>query len=262
MAARCAGPEASSLRAFFAHVLAPLRQSAPIELPHLSKLESSPMRDRTRARELARESLRQGDPLGWFERLYREAGDGKSVVPWADLGPNPHLLDFWKNHPQQTAGKSALVIGSGLGDDAELLAAWGFRTTAFDISASAIRATLKRFPNSAVAYSAADLFSPPPAWHAAFDFVFEAYTLQVLPENLRPRAIEKIASFVKPRGLLLLIARGREPGDPPGELPWPLTRAELRSFENFHFEEVSFEDFLESEEPDVRRFRALYRRAG
>jgi hypothetical protein len=97
------------------------------------------MKDRARARELAAEFNRKGDPTGWFEQLYQEGEAGKSAVPWANLCPNPHLLDFWKSHAQPTAGRSALTIGSGLGDDAEQLAAWGFDTTAFDISETAIR---------------------------------------------------------------------------------------------------------------------------
>src|SRR5437016_13579642 len=169
------------------------------------------MRDRRRARELAAEFHRRGDPTGWFEALYREAEEGKSTIPWADYHPTPHLVAFWIQHPQQTAGKSALVVGSGLGDDAEQLAAWGFRTTAFDISETAIRGTRKRFPNTKVEYTAANLLDPPSSWRRAFHFVFEANTLQVLPAAFRLRAIENIAGFLCSGGLLLLIARAREP---------------------------------------------------
>ena len=221
------------------------------------------MRDRTRARELAAEFHRKGDPTGWFESLYQEAEAGKSAVPWANLCTNPRLLDFWKTHPQQTAGKTALTIGCGLGDDAEQLSAWGFRTTAFDISETAIRASRKRFPHSAVEYLAANLLDPPPAWRHAFDFVFEANTLQVLPAALRSPAIKNISGFLRQGGLLLVIARGREPSDPEGQMPWPLNRAELSAFTAAGLEELSFEDLLDledSSEPPVRRFRVLFRR--
>ncbi len=220
------------------------------------------MRDRTRARQLAVEFIRKGDPTGWFETLYQEGEAGKSTVPWANLCPNPFLLDFWKTHPQPTAGKTALTIGSGLGDDAEQLAAWGFRTTAFDISETAIRASRKRFPTTTVEYFAANLLEPPSTWRRAFHFVFEANTLQVLPAALRPRAIENLAGFLCLGGLLLVIARGREPSDPEGQMPWPLTRAELSAFTAVGLEELSFEDVLNVEdlgEPPVRRFSALYR---
>jgi SAM-dependent methyltransferase len=218
------------------------------------------MPDRARARELAAEYIEKGDPLGWFEALYREAEGGEIVVPWVDRRPNPHLTDFWNSHPLQSSGKSALVIGSGLGDDAEQLAGWGFKTIGFDISPTAIEACQKRFPKSSVEYVAADLLRPPSPWSRRFDFVFEAYTFQVLPAGLRQTAMENTAEFLKPGGKLLVVARGREEKDPEGKMPWPLTRGEFAAFEMLGLSEVSFEDYFDSEEPPVRRFRALYRR--
>lgn len=215
---------------------------------------------RARARELAAEYIQKGDPVGWFEVLYQEGEQGKSIVPWADHKANSYLIEFWSAHPLETQGKSALVIASGFGDDAEQIEAWGFRTTAFDIAPTAIAAAKKRFPRSAVEYVVADLFAPPAAWSRQFDFVFETNTLQALPAELRPRAARKIAEFVKPGGRLLVIARGREPSDPEGDLPWPLTRAELDGFVRAGLAEESFEDFADPEPPWVRRFRALYRR--
>jgi hypothetical protein len=114
-----------------------------------------------------------------------------------------------------------------------------------------------------VEYLAANLLGPPSTWRGAFDFVFEANTLQVLPAALRPRAIENIAGFLRPGALLLVIARGRELSDPEGQMPWPLTRAELSAFTTAGLHELSFEDLLDLEdptEPPVRRFRVLYRR--
>ena len=219
------------------------------------------MKDRTRARQLAAEFYRKGDPIGWFEQLYQEGEAGKSVIPWANLCPNSRLLDFWNAHPLPTAGKAALTIGCGLGDDAEQLAAWGFQTTAFDISETAIRGCRKRFSTTNVEYLPANVLDAPSTWRRAFHFVFEANTLQVLPAALRPRAIEKIAEFLCPSGLLLVIARGREPSDPEGQMPWPLTRAELSAFSTAGLEELSFEDILDLKdpaEPVVRRFRVLY----
>jgi 2-polyprenyl-3-methyl-5-hydroxy-6-metoxy-1,4-benzoquinol methylase len=223
------------------------------------KIESRQMKDRTRARELAAEFHRRGDPIGWFEALYREAEEGKSTVPWADYHPTPHLVSFWMAHPQQTAEKSALVVGSGLGDDAEQLAAWGFRTTAFDISETAIRTTRKRFPNSSVEYHAANLLDPPARWSGNFDFVFEANTLQVLPASLRPQAMKNVVAFLRRGGLLLVVARAREPSDPEGQMPWPLTRSEIDAFTLLGLEQLMLDILPDADEPDVRRFRALYR---
>jgi SAM-dependent methyltransferase len=217
---------------------------------------------RARVRELALQFTQKGDQLGWFEALYQEAGADNSAIPWADMEPNPRLIEFWQKHPLETIGKRALVIGSGLGDDSEQLAAWGFKTTAFDISPTAIAATRKRYPNSAVEYVVADLFDPPAAWQRAFDFVLEVYTVQAFTGELRARAVAKIADLVAPGGQLLVIARGREEGEPEGQgPPWPLTRDEIDGFLRAGLAEESFEDYADPEPPWVRRFRALYRRA-
>lgn len=220
------------------------------------------MPDRTRARELAREYSQKGDSLGWFDALYREAEQGKSVVPWDDREPNSQLIEYWRAHPMNGSGKSAVVVGCGLGEDAEQIAAWGFFTTAFDISPTAIKAAKARFPKSAVEYEAADLFRAPSRWRHAFDFVFETNTLQALPAGMRPEAIGRVASFVKPGGLLLVIARGREESDPEGELPWPLSRADLAGFERVGLRQLSFEVLLEADEDPryKRRFRVAYNR--
>jgi SAM-dependent methyltransferase len=218
------------------------------------------MIDRKRARELAAEYAGKGDPTGWFEVLYKEAEEGKSLVPWADRGANPGLLEFWSTHPQATDGKKALVIACGLGDDAEQLSAWGFDTTAFDISETAIRGARNRFIKSRVKFGVADLFQPPGEWQRAFDFVFEANTVQALPVTLRAQAIHKIASFVRPGGMLLAIVRGREENEPADELPWPLTRAEMNEFVRAGLTEESFEEYFDNEDPPARRFRVLYTR--
>ena len=209
---------------------------------------------------MAAEFLQKGDPTGWFEALYKEGEAGESIVPWADRGPNPGLIEFWKTNQQKTEGKTAQVIGCGLGDDAEQLAKWGFQTTAFDISETAIRTARARFPKSEVKYTAADLFQPPVEWDRGFDFVFESNTLQALPVALRSTAIERVASLVKPRGSLLVVARGREPDEPADDMPWPLSRVELAEFDRAGLQEKSFEDYFDDEEPPSRRFRVLYTR--
>lgn len=207
---------------------------------------------------MAGEFLAKGDPTGWFETLYKEAEEGKSVVPWADRGVNPALLEFWNAKRQDTQGKRALVTGCGLGDDAQQLAAWGFNTTAFDIAETAIRTARKRFPASAVNFVAADLFHPPAEWTRAFDFIFEANTVQALPVELRERAIHSIADFVRPSGKLLAVVRGRTSEEPLGELPWPLTREEMDGFLRAGLQTESFEEYFDKEEPPARRFRGLY----
>jgi SAM-dependent methyltransferase len=212
---------------------------------------------RATAREMAHVHLDAGDPLGWFEDLYSQAGEDPSIIPWADLEPNPNVVDWLDQHAPAGSGL-ALKVGSGLGDDAEELVRRGFRTTAFDISESAILWSQRRFPQSSVSYIVADLFSAPKEWQGTFQFVLESYTLQVLPPEIRPEAIRCIASFVAPGGTLLVITRGRQQSDPEGKMPWPLTRDELALFETHGLKQTLFEDYMDSEEPPVRRFRAAF----
>lgn len=214
--------------------------------------------DRTRARTLARDAIARGEPVAWFEELYREAESGTTVVPWADLVPNPHMVEWLDAN--RLAPARALDVGTGLGDNAEELARRGHRVTAFDVSPTAIERARARFPGSPVDYRVADVLEPPAAWHAAFDLVAETYTLQVLPPRERARAARVLAGLVARGGTLLVIARGREPGDPEGAMPWPLTRAEIDAIAGDDLALERVEDFVDAEDPPVRRFRATLRR--
>ncbi len=218
------------------------------------------MEDRTVARELARSSVDRGDPTGWFEELYRLGEAAPEVVPWADMRPNPHLVSWTEGKGIEGGGRSALVVGCGYGDDAEWLSGLGFDVVAFDVSSTAVAAARQRFPRSSVDYRVADVLRMPAEWRGAFDLVFEAYTLQVLLGASRVAAAGMIASAVK--DTLLVVARGRNEGDDPGNMPWPLTRLDLASFSLSEPDllESSFEDFLDDETPPVRRFRVEYRR--
>src|SRR5438445_6301625 len=209
---------------------------------------------RSRVQGLARDAIERGEPLAWFEQLYAAAQD-ENDIPWADRRPNPGLLEWIEEHG--VAPGRALVVGSGLGDDAEALAARGLDVTAFDIAPTAIAWSRRRFPASPVDYRDANLFDLPVEWEGAFDFVFEAFTLQALPPELRPAAASAIAGALAPGGTALVIARGRDEDEPLGELPWPLTRAELlRLFAGL--EQVQLEDYLDAE--PVRRPRLTVRR--
>jgi SAM-dependent methyltransferase len=187
------------------------------------------------AGRLAAASLAAGDATGWFERLYA-AGVG---VPWDRGTPHP-LLAGWAEG-RTFAGGRALVVGSGLGEDAEFVSGLGFTTTAFDISETAIRATRERFPDSAVDYRVADLLDPPAEWAGAFALVVESYTVQALPEALRAQATAAVASFVAPGGTLLVIAAGRDPDERVDGPPWPLTAAEIDAFATGGLEPVRIE---------------------
>jgi SAM-dependent methyltransferase len=214
---------------------------------------------RSRARELWAKYAAEGRASEWFEAFYREAREGLTAVPWADLAPSTHLCEWHGQTGYDFRGKRCLTVGCGLGDDAEYLAEHGGRVIAFDIAPTAVAWCRERFPSSRVEYTAADLLAPPAEWEQQFDFVFEANTLQVLPADLRPQALKRLAAFLAPHGTLLLVCRGRDASDPEGPMPWPLTREDLRAGLGA-LDLVTFEEHYDAGDPPVRRFRAVFRR--
>jgi SAM-dependent methyltransferase len=214
---------------------------------------------RERVASIIRDHYRRGDPVGWFEALYQQAGGDTSIIPWADMEPNPALVEWFEREGVKSGGKSAVVIGCGLGDDAEYLAARGYRVTAFDISPTAVAWCKGRYPQSSVNYQIADLFTLSPNW--LFDLVVEVYTVQALPIALRERAIHSLARLVETGGYLLAIGRYAASEAEQDLLPWPLTREELNGFVHAGLDEVQVEVFDDQQAPPVRRFRALYRRS-
>jgi SAM-dependent methyltransferase len=214
---------------------------------------------RVEARELARRAIERGEPTAWFEELYAAADFDSDRIPWADLKPNRHLVNWFDSNRSRGDGKRALVVGCGLGDDAEAVAGRGFEVTAFDISPTAIDWCRRRFPKTTVKFQSASVLQPPGAWQARFDFSVEISTLQVLPPDLRTIAIDNIVKLLVPSGELLVICRGREPEDDSGSIPWPLTKQDLARFGERGLKERSFEDFIDSEDnPPTRRFRVHY----
>ncbi|MEB3310049.1 MAG: class I SAM-dependent methyltransferase, partial [Snowella sp.] len=193
------------------------------------------------------------------EVLYAEAGNNYDAVPWARLTPNPNLVDWASQQSLTGTGKTAIVVGCGYGDDAEYLASFGFKVIAFDISPTAITVCQQRFPNSSVSYQVVDLFNAPQEWLRKFDLIFECYTLQALPNESRKNAIAIISQFLAPSGQLLLITRGRDESEPSTSTPpFALTQSELKQFEDVGLRLLSFEDFLDNNNPPGRKFRMVY----
>jgi SAM-dependent methyltransferase len=218
---------------------------------------------RSRVHELSKESYSHGDYTGWFETLYAEAKGNTNLIPWADRGINICLTDWIKTSSLNCQNLRVLVVGCGLGDDAEYLAQLGAKVTAFDLSTTAIEWCHQRFPTSDVNYQAVDLFTAPSEWKFNFDLVIEIYTIQALPANIRPTAIDCIGNFVATNGKLLVVCRGRNPEDACDNLPFPLTQSELTRFTTTGLTQVSFEDFIDTSEPNSpRRFRVVYERLG
>jgi len=216
---------------------------------------------RARVRRLSAESIAAGDPVGWFERLYAEAGGDAEQVPWADRRPNRNLVSWLERERPAGRGVRACVVGCGLGEDAELLSRWQFDVTAFDVSPTAIDWCRRRYPSTRVRYEVADLFATPEPWRRAFGFVFEAYTVQPLPLSVRVQALDAVSELVASDGRLLLVARAREDWEPTdGPPPWALTRADVEHVASRGLTVASFEDDEDDEDPPVRRFRVLYER--
>jgi len=203
---------------------------------------------RERARAVAGEFLARGDATGWFEAFYRDAQGDPGRVPWADRAGHPLLAEWLAG--ARGGGRRALVVGCGLGEDAELCARAGFDVVAFDLSPTAIAMCRELWPATRVRYAAADLLAPPLEWLAAFDLVVEIYTVQALPVDLRERAIERISAFVAAGGRLLVVTMGRADDALPRELPWPLSRAELDRFERHGLRRVALREVEDPETID------------
>jgi SAM-dependent methyltransferase len=213
---------------------------------------------------LVARALSAGDPTGWFEPLYAAAEEGTAVVPW-DRGAPHWLLTAWAEEKVLNGGaRRALVVGCGLGADAEYIAGRGFAVVAFDISASAIRAARRRFPGSAVDYRVADLLDPPAEWREAFDLVVESQTVQSLPDPPSRDAIARIGHMVAPGGTLVVIALARADGEEPGPWPpWPITRAEVGAFAETGLEPVRIDNVADAgHQPPGRRWVAEFCRPG
>ncbi len=123
------------------------------------------------------------------------------------------------------------MIGTALGDDAELLSGRGYAVTAFDVSPTAIEGARRRFPSLVGRLPRRRPARAARGVRGAFDLVAECITVQALPLSLRDRAIDAIASTVAPGGTLVVVSGIHEGDGPRDGPPWPLTREELDRFE-------------------------------
>ena len=211
-----------------------------------------------KVKALADEALSQANPSGWFEPLYEAAQRDTDQVPWAHLTLHPHLQDWLDQAEIQGQGRTALVIGCGLGDDAETLQAQGFQVTAFDIAPTAIAWCHQRFPDSAVTYCVADVLAVPAAWQQGFDLVVESRTIQALPLTVRSQVIQAIAPLVAVNGTLLVLTRLRDTETEPEGPPWPLSERELSQFESLGLHEVRRQRYTETDPIPVTKVRIEY----
>ncbi|MGO9388694.1 class I SAM-dependent methyltransferase [Rhodoblastus sp.] len=195
----------------------------------------------------------------WFEAVYALAEGDPANVPWGNMVAHPLLRDWLARNPRLD-GLRALDIGCGLGDNAAALVGQGAEVTGFDLVLRAVEWARERFPDSGIEFCAADLFDPPESWFEAFDFVHETYTLQALPAEILDSAQKAIASFVKPGGRLLLIARARDEAQEFDGPPWPLTRKNIEAFAAYGLDIEKLEDVPRTVTPN-RHWRALLRKS-
>ena len=172
-------------------------------------------------------------PNDWFETLYSGTSEGGQGVPWANMATHPLFKSWIDKNPIDGAGKTALVVGCGMGDDAIELESHGFKVTAFDVSTSAVEHCKTRFPNSGVEFVQADLIEGVPRWRGKFDFVLEIFTIQALPPKYEKTLIRNIADFVSENGNLLLITETQQENRTfENGPPWLLNNDYIKSFEN------------------------------
>jgi SAM-dependent methyltransferase len=208
---------------------------------------------------LAARSIADGDPTGWFDRLYAAGAAGEVSMPWSRQAPHP-LFEPWARG-RDGRGRRAIVVGCGLGADAEHVAGLGYDTVAFDVSETAIRTARERYPASRVHYRTADLLDPPADWIRAFDLVVEIITVQALPEPPRRTAIVNVGRLVAPGGTLLVVAARHEPGGAErAGPPWPLTRDEIDAFAADGLTPARVEQVTDPRDPDHQRWRAEFHR--
>jgi len=206
---------------------------------------------------MSKAALEAGMPLAWFEELYSTADRDDDWIPWSDGHPNPLLVEWAVG--QKDLGR-ALVVGCGLGEDAAFLDQRGWDVTAFDLSPTAVEWAKELFSESKIEWLTANLLDLPEEWNSSFDLVLEVHILQAMPESIRLQASPKLAPLVKNGGHLVCIGRFQTDSEPVEGPPWPLSRSFIESIgENLPMQGLDVYS-LPDDEPDVSRFRAVWRK--
>ena len=203
-------------------------------------------------------SKAQDEATGWFDDYYKEADKQIDTIAWAKGETNPFLQEYLDDF-HGTPSK-AIVIGSGLGDDAFALYVAGFDVTAIDISPEAIEWAKERFDGAEIDFRVADLFNLPEELLGRFDFVFEAFTIQSLPLSLRDRVITAITSLMRPDAKVLAVCNAKLDHETFDGPPWPLTFNELRLFTIRECRELEFSIYENDSALSTLKVRALFQK--
>jgi DNA-binding transcriptional ArsR family regulator len=105
-------------------------------------------------------------------------------MPFHRHGPHPPLVEWGERRNLVGTGRRAVVVGCGLGADAEYVASRGYQTTGFDISEAAVRIARRRHPGSSVA-----IVNLMVQYHATVDRAFAA-----LADPTRRAVLERLGS--------------------------------------------------------------------
>ena len=211
---------------------------------------------RERMLEIYSTSENSNDPLFWFEELYCSSRRDRRLIPWDWMEPHPFLVE-WIEENQHTG--RALVVGSGLGEDAAFLYEKGWKVTAFDVSESAVEWASQLHKGKEIDWLVGDLVQPEQRWKEAFDLVLEVHILQAIPKEIRNSAYRNLSPLLDRHGLLMCIGRLadglEEENDAP---PWPLSRDFIHQIG----EGLSVVEFHPSVGPDKEeiRYRAVWKR--
>ena len=195
-----------------------------------------------RADRLSARAIAAGEPTAWFDELYAAGAEGEISLPWERDEPHALLRQWTQRRGLRGEGRRAVVVGCGLGADAEYVASLGFATTAFDLSPTAVRLARERHPGTRVDYREADLRQLPSEWVGAFDLVVEIFTIQAVPDPPRAALVAGVRSLVAPGGTLLAI-QFRYDGSAPADVgpPFPQTRETMESLAGDDLSPVSLE---------------------
>lgn len=212
-------------------------------------------------KKMVKEYQENNKPLDWFDTIYKIAhGDYKKVF-WADLEPSPHLIEWISKNKIAKSNPKAVVVGCGVGDDAEALSEFGYEVTAFDIAPTAIELCKKRYKNTKVNYLVANLFEYDSSWFQNFDLVYECNTIQVLPDVYRAKARAAISNLVCKNGYALVSCRSREKNKQENDIPLPLDKDEIDKFVlDDGLKEISFLAYDDNQTPPVPHFFSVYKR--
>jgi SAM-dependent methyltransferase len=196
-------------------------------------------------------AVADGDPTRWYEEVWSAGARGAVPLPWDR--DEPHDLLTRHTHALDGTGRRAVVVGAGLGADAEHLAGLGFATTAFDIAPSAVEAARRRHPDSTVDYRVADLLDLPDDLVGVFDLVVEIFTVQALHGSVRKRAVDGVRRLVAPGGSLFVVQVVRDDAEEVSpEPPWLLDRAEMEGLADAGLVKVSLDRVPNPDHPDAR----------